>query len=132
MSETKLNETGPNETMPNETGPALIWSPFPDQDSALAVIHALLDEGLAACGNLMPGMTSVFVWNGEKDTAHELGLMVKTNAALLDAAVAWLTEMHPYEEPAVLGWRCETGAPGTLAWLASIAPLEEASGTPES
>lgn len=110
--------------------PALIWSPFPDQESALTVIHALLDEGLAACGNLMPGMTSVFVWNGEKDTAHELGLMVKTNADLLDAAIARLTQLHPYEEPAVLGWRCETGAPGTLAWLATIAPSEGASGTP--
>jgi len=100
--------------------PALVWCPFPDEDSALAAVNALLDEGLAACGNLLPGMTSVFVWNGEKDTAREFGLLVKTNAALLDRAVMRLAQLHPYEEPAVLGWHCDTAAPGTVAWLAGI------------
>lgn len=100
--------------------PALIWCPFPDEESALSAMNTLLDEGLAACGNLLPGMTSVFVWNGEKDTAREFGLLVKTNAALLDAAVGRLAELHPYETPAVLGWRCDAGAPDTVAWLARI------------
>ncbi|MDF2637807.1 MAG: divalent cation transporter [Novosphingobium lindaniclasticum] len=100
--------------------PALIWCPFPDEESALSAVNTLLDEGLAACGNLLPGMTSVFVWNGEKDTAREFGLLVKTNAALLDAAVGRLAELHPYETPAVLGWRCDAGAPDTVAWLARI------------
>lgn len=100
--------------------PALIWCPFPDEQSALSAVDALLDEGLAACGNLLPGMTSVFVWNGAKDTAREFGLLVKTNAALLDHAVARLAQLHPYEEPAVLGWRCDAALPGTVAWLAGI------------
>lgn len=100
--------------------PALIWCPFPDEESALSAVNTLLDEDLAACGNLMPGMTSVFIWNGEKDTAREFGLLVKTNAALLDAAVRRLAELHPYETPAVLGWRCGAAPPETLAWLAGI------------
>lgn len=100
--------------------PALIWCPFPDEESAVLAVNTLLDEGLVACGNLLPGMTSVFVWNGEKDTAREFGLLVKTNAALLDVAVRRLTELHPYETPAVLGWRCDAGAPETVAWLARI------------
>ncbi|TCM18638.1 periplasmic divalent cation tolerance protein [Novosphingobium sp. PhB165] len=108
-----------NEDAPTSI-PALIWSPFPDEESALYAIETLLDERLAACGNLLPGVTSVFVWNDEKGTAREFGLLVKTNAALLDAAVARLAELHPYEEPAVLGWRCDAGAPGTIAWLAGI------------
>lgn len=103
--------------------PALVWCPFPDEQSALFAIDALLDEGLAACGNLLPGMTSVFVWNGARDTAREFGLLVKTNAALLDRAVARLAELHPYDEPAVLGWRCDAAPPGTVSWLAGIAPL---------
>lgn len=100
---------------------ALIWCPFPDESAALTAIHALLDERLIACGNVLPGMISIFAWKGVKDTAHEAGALLKTNAALLDRAVARLTELHPYDEPAVLGWRCDTGAPGTLAWLAGIA-----------
>lgn len=108
----------------NAETPALIWCPFPDEQSTLSAVDTLLDEDLAACGNLLPGMTSVFVWNGEKDTAREFGLLVKTNAALLDAAVQRLAEFHPYETPAVLGWRCDAGAPDTVAWLARIGAPE--------
>ncbi|WP_067732205.1 divalent-cation tolerance protein CutA [Novosphingobium naphthalenivorans] len=107
---------------PASKGAALIWCPFPDEDAALAAIHALLDEGLIACGNVLPGMTSVFVWNGEKDTARETGALLKTHADLLDRAVLRLADLHPYDEPAVLGWHCDTAPPGTLAWLAGIAP----------
>lgn len=99
---------------------ALVWCPFPGEDAALAAIDALLDEKLIACGNVLPGMTSVFVWNGTKDRAREAGALLKTNADLLDRAIARLVELHPYEEPAVLGWRCDAAAPGTLAWLAGI------------
>lgn len=101
---------------------ALVWCPFPDEVSALAAIHALLDERLIACGNVLPGMTSVFVWNGARDTAREAGVLLKTNADLLDRAIARVAELHPYEEPAVLGWRCDSATPGTLAWLGAIAP----------
>lgn len=100
---------------------ALVWCPFPDEDTALAAIHALLDEKLVVCGNVLPGITSVFVWNGAKDTAREAGALLKTNADLLDRAIERLVELHPYEEPAVLGWRCDAAAPATLAWLSGIA-----------
>ncbi|MPS67483.1 divalent-cation tolerance protein CutA [Novosphingobium aerophilum] len=99
--------------------PALIWCPFPDEESALASANILLDEGLVACANLLPGMTSIFVWNGRKDSAREHGLLLKTNAGLLDAATARLADIHPYDEPAVLGWRCDAAATGTVAWLAA-------------
>lgn len=102
------------------SAPALVWCPFPDEETALAAIHVLLDEKLIACGNVLPGMTSIFVWQGEKDTARETGALLKTNADLLDRAVARLAELHPYDAPAVLGWHCDADAPGTLAWLATI------------
>jgi periplasmic divalent cation tolerance protein len=101
--------------------PALIWCPFPDEHAALTAIHALLDEKLIACGNVLGAMTSVFEWNGARDSARETGALLKTNAALLDRAVARLAELHPYEEPAVLGWRCDAAATGTVEWLAAIA-----------
>ncbi|MCJ2187488.1 divalent-cation tolerance protein CutA [Novosphingobium beihaiensis] len=101
------------------SGAALIWCPFPDEDAALAAIRVLLGEGLIACGNVLPAMTSMFVWNGGMDTARESGTLLKTNADLLEKAVQRLAELHPYEEPAVLGWHCDTAPPGTLAWLAA-------------
>ena len=100
----------------------MVWCPFPDKTTARVVADALLDEGLAACANLMPGMTSVFVWNGVKEASEESGALFKTNAALLPRLIERLAALHPYEEPAILGWTCDAASAGTRAWLGAIAP----------
>jgi periplasmic divalent cation tolerance protein len=100
--------------------PALIWCPFPDSASAEAAADALLDEGLIACANLLPGMRSRFLWQGQRGAAEEVGALLKTNAALLRAAIARLASLHPYDEPAILGWLCDAAAPATAAWLAAL------------
>lgn len=99
---------------------ALVWCPFPDADAALAAIDVLLDEGLIACGNVLPGMRSRFIWNGVKDSADEAGAILKTRADLLEHAIARCTQLHPYAAPAIVGWRCEAAAAGTLAWLSAL------------
>jgi periplasmic divalent cation tolerance protein len=99
---------------------ALIWSPFADEDSAAAAAAQLLDEGLIACANLVPGMRSLYVWQGERGEARECGALFKTDASLLDRATARLAEIHPYDAPAVLGWRTDTAAAPTAAWLRSL------------
>ncbi|HEY6870151.1 MAG TPA: divalent cation tolerance protein CutA [Novosphingobium sp.] len=100
--------------------PALIWCPFPDAASAEAAADALLDAGLIACANILPAMRSLYVWQGERHADAEVGVLFKTNAALLDRAVARLGTVHPYDEPAILGWCCDAAAPGTVAWLAGL------------
>lgn len=97
--------------------PAVIWCPFPDIASARAAAETLLDEGLIACANMIDGMVSLFAWQGNRDEARETGLLLKTNKALLDRAIARLGALHPYEEPAILGWRADAWTPGTRAWL---------------
>ena len=101
-------------------GPALIWCPFPDSGTAAKVCSTLLDEGLIACANMMPGMHSLFIWNGEREEAAETGALLKTDAALLDKAIARLGELHPYDEPAITGWRCDAALPATAAWLGGL------------
>jgi periplasmic divalent cation tolerance protein len=100
--------------------PALIWSPLPDRETAERIAATLLDEALVACANIIGGMTSLFVWKGERGRDEEVGVLFKTNAAVLDRAIARLGELHPYDEPAILGWRCDAAAPDTAAWLASL------------
>jgi len=99
---------------------ALIWSPFADEESAAAAARTLLDEGLVACANILPPMRSLFVWQGERGEQVECGTLFKTTAALLDRAVARLEAIHPYESPAILGWRADVTAPATAAWLATL------------
>ena len=103
-------------------GPALIWSPFADLESAEAAANRLLDEGLVACVNILPAVRSLYTWNGERGGGEECGALFKTDAALLDAAIARLAEIHPYEVPAITGWLCDAAAPATAAWLGSLIP----------
>lgn len=101
-------------------GPALIWCPFPDAPSAAAVAKLLLDERLIACANIMPTMLALFEWNGLREEASEAGVLFKTDAALLERAIQRLGEEHPYDEPAILAWRCDAASPGTAAWLGAL------------
>lgn len=99
---------------------ALIWSPFADEDSAAAAARQLLDEGLIACANILPAIRSLYTWQGARGEAAEVGVLFKTDAALLDRATARLAEIHPYETPAVLGWRADTAAKPTAEWLRGL------------
>jgi periplasmic divalent cation tolerance protein len=99
---------------------ALIWSPFADEASAANVANQLLDEGLVACANILPPMLSLFAWRGERGQARECGALFKTDASLLDRATARLAELHPYDTPAVLGWRADAAGAPTAQWLGEL------------
>jgi len=96
---------------------ALIWCPFADEASAIAAAEQLLDERLVACANVLAPMRSLYVWDGERGEASEVGVLFKTDASALDRATARLAEIHPYDTPAVLGWRTDTATKPTAEWL---------------
>jgi periplasmic divalent cation tolerance protein len=98
---------------------ALIWCPFASEDDAAKAAGQLLDEGLIACANLLP-VRSFYVWNGERGEARECAALMKTEASLLDRAVARLAAIHPYETPAITGWRADSAPPATAAWLGTL------------
>lgn len=98
----------------------LIWSTFDDEDSAVQAASVLLDERLIACANLVPGLRSLYLWRGERGEARECGVLLKTDAALLERACARLAELHPYDTPAVTGWRADATAAATTEWLSEL------------
>lgn len=106
-------------TTPGAATAALIWCPFPDADCARAIAGQLLDERLVACANILGEFQSLFVWQGARDSACETGVLFKTSAARLDDAVGRLGKLHPYDTPAIVGWRVDTALPATIAWLAA-------------
>lgn len=101
-------------------GPALIWCPFPSREAAETAASALLEERLIACANILPGMLSLYEWQGERGEDEESGALFKTDAALLDRAVTRIGELHPYEQPTIIGWRCDAASAQTSAWLAAL------------
>lgn len=99
---------------------ALIWCPFPDKAAARAVAERLLDARLIACANFIGPVESLFEWNGAREEAAEVAVLFKTDAALLDRAVAEMEALHPYDCPAVLGWRCDAAGRGAADWLGAL------------
>ncbi len=99
---------------------ALIYCPFPDRETARTVIAQLLSEKLVACGNIHAETESHFMFEGALEQASEIPVLLKTHATLLEQAVERLSDLHPYEVPAVLGWQCEAVAGKTAAWLSEL------------
>lgn len=99
---------------------ALIWCPFASEEEAAKAASQLLDESLIACANILPGVRSLYVWQGERGEAQECGALLKTEASLLERAVARLAAIHPYETPAIVGWRADAVPPATAAWLGEL------------
>lgn len=102
-----------------EPGAALIWCPFADEASAEAVAGVLLDEGLVACANILPGIRSLYRWKGERGEGREVAVLFKTTAVVLDQAVQRLETLHPYDTPAIAAWCCDAAGAVTLGWLAA-------------
>jgi len=98
---------------------ALVWCPCPDRATARTLAGQLLGEELVACANILGGIESHFLWQGKPDSAEEVGVLFKTTAARLGDVVERLGKLHPYDTPAIVGWRCDAGHPATVAWLAA-------------
>ena len=97
--------------------PLLVYTTFPDEETALAVGRELVAERLAACVNVLSGMKSVYAWKGEIERGEEAVAIVKTREGLRDAVAEALKARHPYETPIILFLEVPGGHPATLAWL---------------
>ena len=100
---------------------AMVWCPFPSKDVARTIAASLLDEKLIGCANILGDMESMFEWDGERGEAQETGVLFKCDARLLDKVVDRLGALHPYDTPAILGWRCDAAPQAVQAWLANTA-----------
>lgn len=101
--------------------PALValWSTYPDEAAAEAAGRALVEARLAACVVVLPGLASIYRWQGRVETEREVVLIAKTRADLREAAMAAIARSHPYEVPAVLALAVEAVAASYAAWVAS-------------
>ena len=90
----------------------------PDAATAARIAAALVEERLAACVNVLPGVESVYRWQGRVERASEVLLLIKSTRERLPALTARVVELHPYELPELVAVDIAGGLPGYLAWIA--------------
>ena len=77
----------------------------------------LVKERLAACANIIDGMTSVFEWKGKIESAKETILIAKTEASRFEALTQRVTELHSYDVPCIVALPVQQGYPPFLEWV---------------
>jgi periplasmic divalent cation tolerance protein len=95
----------------------VVLSTVETAEDAEGLARMLVAERLAACVNIVPGVSSVYRWKGEVETASERLLVIKTRASCLEALRAALVARHPYELPEVVALPLVGGHLPYLAWL---------------
>lgn len=91
----------------------------PTAERAAELARALVEERLAACGNVIPGLRSIYRWQGKVEDDAEALLVLKTTRARFDALRDRVLALHPYEVPEVLALPVEAGSAAYLSWLAA-------------
>ena len=89
----------------------------PDPDTAAALARALVEERLVACVNLVPGVRSIYRWEGQVHDDAEVLLVAKTGAARCDALAARVRDLHPYDLPEVVVLPASGGSRDYLEWV---------------
>ncbi len=106
------------------TGAVVVLTALGAPPDAQRIARALVEERLAACVNVVPGVVSVYRWKGAVEQEAELLLVIKTMADRVEALKARLVELHPYELPEVVVIPIGGGHKAYLEWIADqIRPL---------
>lgn len=90
----------------------------PDAETLGALGRVLVEERLAACVNVIPGLTSIYRWDGEVQTETEALAVCKTTEGAVDRVERRIAELHPYDVPEIVAVEVTGGLPAYLRWVA--------------
>jgi periplasmic divalent cation tolerance protein len=108
------------DALPREAGILLLLVTAPEAE-ARTLARRLVEERLAACGNVIPGVSSVYRWKGEVEEATEALLILKAPRAGGDALLRRIPELHSYDVPEILVLEVADGHPPYLDWVSRAA-----------
>ena len=97
----------------------IILCTCPDKDTAEKLARLLVTGKLAACVNILPGITSIYLWHEQIESAQEHLLLIKADKIYYQAIETTIKEHHPYELPEIIAVPIESGLPEYLHWINS-------------
>jgi periplasmic divalent cation tolerance protein len=95
----------------------IVMTNMPDAQSAQAMAHSLVEQKLAACVNCLPGVRSVYRWQGAVEEADEITLLIKTTQARCAELETAIRQAHPYDVPEIIAMPVIAGWPSYLDWV---------------
>jgi periplasmic divalent cation tolerance protein len=95
----------------------LVYTTYPSVVEAEQAGRALVEQRLCACVNILPGMVSLYWWQGKIDRGEEVVMIIKTRASLAEPIRAAVKQMHSYSTPAILVLPVENVDPDYHAWI---------------
>lgn len=109
--------------MAGSDDPLVVLVTFPSNEVAAEICRALVGERHAACANLVPGIRSLYSWEGALQDDTEVLALLKTTRAALVSLEARIAELHPYDTPEVVAFEPAHVEARYLAWLrGSVGP----------
>jgi len=104
-----------------------VYCIFGSADEAERIGHIVVEEGLAACINVMAPCRSIYRWYGSIETAEEVPAILKTSAEAADALISRIAGLHSYEVPCIAVWPIDKLLLGYAEWVEqSVRPLGNA------
>ena len=88
-----------------------------DMETAQRIARGLVEQKLAACVNILPGITSVYQWKGSIESDNELLLLIKTQKSCLSALQETIRKLHSYELPEIIDVPITGGLTEYLNWI---------------
>jgi periplasmic divalent cation tolerance protein len=110
-----MDETTAGEKRTQEL--SVVLTTLPDEAAAESLVQALLDERLIACGNILPGVLSIYRWENELAREREVLVVMKTATAAVERLFGRIPEIHPYTIPELVGISVEAVSGAYGRWV---------------
>ena len=106
--------------MKDEATVRLLLTSFSKDTSAQTALRTLLEEGLIACGTLIPGAQSLYHWQGRVEDSEECIVLLKTTKEMLSLCMDRIAQLHPYQVPEIIAVRPEAVSAPYADWVNEV------------
>lgn len=99
-----------------------VYTTFPDLKTAKSVVNGLVEQRIAACGNIFR-VYSIYRWQGKVERSPEYGVLIKTRKSNYHALETYIKKNHPYKVPEIISWNIAQGQKDYLSWITEATKL---------
>jgi periplasmic divalent cation tolerance protein len=101
-------------------GEIVVFVTAASEEEAARIGRAVVEAGLAACANVLPGIRSIFRWEGKISEEQESLMLLKTRANLFEELVGAIKKLHSYKVPEIIGLPIGKGSADYLKWIREV------------